>query len=309
MQYTGNLKLKKPEGSDVVNIEDLNDNFDKLDVEVVKKATNTQDGRMSKEDKAKLNNIEVGANKYVHPSTHSLDMITETGTKKIMSSAERNKLAGIEIGANKYIHPTTHSADMIVENSNKRFASDTEKNKWNTVANMASKTYVDNNFATKSDLDKAGKVQSVNNKTGAVVLGKNDVGLGNLDNVRQATKQEFNNHVNGKFHIVESGSNSNGKYIKFADGTMICYNVRVTLTYLNSNSLAKAWNLPATFTSDGYACFATRQEAYYNDKSHAGLSARQNKTSVSLDLVSYGSSKFTSSNSMKVSCLAIGRWK
>ena len=52
-------------------------------------------------EKNKLANIEAGANKYIHPSTHSLDMITETTSKKIMTSNERDKLAGISPGANK----------------------------------------------------------------------------------------------------------------------------------------------------------------------------------------------------------------
>jgi hypothetical protein len=52
-------------------------------------------------EKSKLANIEAGANKYIHPSTHSLDMITETTSKKIMTSNERDKLAGISPGANK----------------------------------------------------------------------------------------------------------------------------------------------------------------------------------------------------------------
>jgi len=39
-------------------------------------------------------------------------------------------------------------------------------------------------------------VSSVNGKTGAVVLDKNDIGLGNVDNVQQATKTEFDTHVN-----------------------------------------------------------------------------------------------------------------
>lgn len=44
---------------------------------------------------------------------------------------EKQKLAGIEIGANKYVHPTTHSANIIVENEDKRFVSDIEKVNWN----------------------------------------------------------------------------------------------------------------------------------------------------------------------------------
>lgn len=93
VRYTSNLNLKKPENSDVVNNDDLNDNFDILDVEVTKKATTTQDGRMSKEDKTKLD--------------------------------------GIEAGANKYVHPKTHSADIIIPNADRRFVSDTEKEAWN----------------------------------------------------------------------------------------------------------------------------------------------------------------------------------
>ena len=57
MQYTGNLGLKKPEGTDVVNIDDLNQNFDILDVEVTKLATASQAGRMSAADKVKLDGI------------------------------------------------------------------------------------------------------------------------------------------------------------------------------------------------------------------------------------------------------------
>ena len=61
MKLTGNLGLKKPEGTDVVNIDDLNQNFDILDVEVTKLATVSEAGRMSAADKVKLDGIESGA--------------------------------------------------------------------------------------------------------------------------------------------------------------------------------------------------------------------------------------------------------
>lgn len=47
------------------------------------------------------------------------------------TTAEKNKLSGIEAGANNYVHPSTHSADMITETSSKRFVSDSEKSTWN----------------------------------------------------------------------------------------------------------------------------------------------------------------------------------
>jgi hypothetical protein len=77
MQTTGNLGLKKPEGTDYVDIADLNGNMDKLDTEVVKLASPTESGRMSAADKAKLNGIAAGANNYVHPN-HTGD-VTSNG--------------------------------------------------------------------------------------------------------------------------------------------------------------------------------------------------------------------------------------
>ncbi|APM37387.1 hypothetical protein [Clostridium kluyveri] len=70
MKTTANLGLKKPEGTDVVNIDDLNYNADALDAEVIKKASSTQDGRMAKEDKVKFDGISAGANKVEQSSTN-----------------------------------------------------------------------------------------------------------------------------------------------------------------------------------------------------------------------------------------------
>ena len=61
--------------------------------------TNLVNGFMSSTDKTKLDNVEANANNYEHPATHSLDIITETDTKKIMTNDERTKLSGIETGA------------------------------------------------------------------------------------------------------------------------------------------------------------------------------------------------------------------
>ncbi|MEK8131240.1 hypothetical protein WMW72_25360 [Paenibacillus filicis] len=102
MQTTPNLGLKKPEGTDVVDIADLNGNMDTLDAEVVKKASASADGRMSKEDFAKL--------------------------------------AGIAAGANNYVHPATHPASVIVQDANNRFVTDAEKAGWNAKASAAPAT-------------------------------------------------------------------------------------------------------------------------------------------------------------------------
>jgi hypothetical protein len=76
---------------------------------------------MTDAERSKLNGVETGANKYVHPSTHSADMISDSATKVMMTAAERTKLNGIETGANNYVHP---------DNSSTRHVTDAEKAKW-----------------------------------------------------------------------------------------------------------------------------------------------------------------------------------
>lgn len=81
-------------------------------------ATTEQAGLMSSADREKLDSVQAGANKYTHPSTHSLDIITETDTKKIMTSAERKKLSEIAEGAqvNRTI-ATTEQAEAGTDNT------------------------------------------------------------------------------------------------------------------------------------------------------------------------------------------------
>lgn len=45
--------------------------------------------------------------------THTLDSISETTDKKVMTAEEREKLSGIAENANNYTHPASHAASMI----------------------------------------------------------------------------------------------------------------------------------------------------------------------------------------------------
>ena len=58
----------------------------------------------------------------------------------LMSAEDKKKLDGIEEGANKYIHPATHPASMITQTSSMRFVSDTEKSAWNNKINKSDYT-------------------------------------------------------------------------------------------------------------------------------------------------------------------------
>lgn len=54
------------------------------------------------------------------------------------TTAEKTKLAGIAEDANNYIHPSSHSADMITTTTSKQFVSSTEKSTWNSKLDSSS---------------------------------------------------------------------------------------------------------------------------------------------------------------------------
>lgn len=123
-------------------------------------ATPATNGLMSAADKAKLNGVEASANNYSHPATHSLDIITETTTKKILTDVERTKLAGVENNANNYSHPASHPATMITEDASHRFATDTEKSTWNGKANNTVATTGANGLMAAADKAKIDGVEA-----------------------------------------------------------------------------------------------------------------------------------------------------
>ncbi len=71
----------------------------------------------------------------------------------LMSKGDKVKLNSIEVNANNYTHPTTHSSEMIVDTAQKRFVTDAEKTKWNAKAEASlvySKQEVDTKIQTIS---------------------------------------------------------------------------------------------------------------------------------------------------------------
>lgn len=81
------------------------------------------------------------------------DLSTEDYT-----TAEKSKLTGIEIGANKYVHPSTHPASIITESTTKRFVTDAQITAWNekqgavgyTPSRSETGTYTGNNTANRA---------------------------------------------------------------------------------------------------------------------------------------------------------------
>ena len=131
MKQTPNMQLNKPEYSDVVDIEKLNENFDKIDNKITEVsgqivstvATTNKAGLMSASDKIKLDGIATGANKTTVDSVLSASSMNPVQNKVIkvaldgkadtnaatqtssglMAAIDKVKLDGISEGANKTI--------------------------------------------------------------------------------------------------------------------------------------------------------------------------------------------------------------
>lgn len=85
-----------------------------------------------------------------------------------------------------YTHPSSHPASMITESSTNRFVTDTEKEHWNSKTDDAA---VNAHIAEEDNPHAVTKAQ---------------VGLGNVDNVKQATKAAFDTHdADTTKHITE----------------------------------------------------------------------------------------------------------
>ncbi|MEG1717018.1 MAG: hypothetical protein RR275_09445, partial [Lachnospiraceae bacterium] len=128
MVTTNYYGLKKPEGTDPVNIQDLNGNADIIDSELAKKAgkstaTQSVDGLLSREDKKKLDGVAQNANAYTHPASHPSSMITQDATHRFTTDAL----------VSAWNSAVTHISDAV------KHITAAERNLWNTVSNKVDK--------------------------------------------------------------------------------------------------------------------------------------------------------------------------
>ena len=87
-------------------------------------------------------------------STNTEYQPVTTSKNGLMISTDKAKLDGIEEGANKYTHPATHAATMITEDTTHRFVTDTEKATWNGKANSADLTSHTGNTSNPHSVNK-----------------------------------------------------------------------------------------------------------------------------------------------------------
>ncbi|MEK3838418.1 MULTISPECIES: hypothetical protein [unclassified Paenibacillus] len=125
MKTTGNLGLKKPDGTDIVDITDLNGNMDILDTAVKAAQDHSADA---------VKHI-TAAERTAWNAKASTSVATTTAAG-LMAGADKSKLDSVAQGANNYVHPSTHSPSVIVQDSSNRFVTDAEKTAWNGKANL-----------------------------------------------------------------------------------------------------------------------------------------------------------------------------
>lgn len=110
--------------------------------------------------------------------------------------------------------------------------------------------------------------------------------------------------------IVESGSNANGTYIKFGDGTMICY-YKTTVYDQAINSAygslfigTRNWTFPEPFISAPFVTIG--QFKWGSGASWGGAMA---STTTYVILRGYDVSARAAGTACTISAMAIGRWK
>lgn len=106
--------------------------------------------------------------------------------------------------------------------------------------------------------------------------------------------------------IVESGSNENGNYIKFTDGTMICYS-QAKQGYYNSDAkvYVSDWNFPTPFIS---IPVVIGNSLGGNSKSYTNLFDIYNTHTI-IRTRCFGTNGSLETCDRGANCVAIGRWK
>jgi hypothetical protein len=117
--------------------------------------------------------------------------------------------------------------------------------------------------------------------------------------------------------IIETGSNINGLYMRFADGGQIC-RARITPAYFSNQRLVTSWTFPAEFFNLATWSFQATFSTHNNTNANAGLadtvirqceimSRTRASTSVEIHVMSPTYS-FVAGEFVWLDISAIGRW-
>lgn len=112
----------------------------------------------------------------------------------------------------------------------------------------------------------------------------------------------------GTAPIVESGSNANGNWIKFADGTLVQYSPTITMTKVSNYYLQGVWSLPIAFHNTAYFSTAI---PFGDGTTPVGRMVNTTNTTVTSTFYYQNiSAPFTGGTyNFNFRAFAIGRWK
>lgn len=201
MKTTANYGLKKPDGTDVVNIDDFNFNADKVDTELGTRLLKTGDGSnvttTFSQGTARANLV---SGEKLNVSFGKL-MKWFTDLKTVAFSGNYSDLTGRPSIPGAYTHPSTHPPGVIAQNANNRFVTDGEKTTWNGKAAKS--------IAVSATLTVAGWTGSAAPYTQSVtvagVTATNNIEIGLA---QTATKEQLESGGAGMLMATAQGANS-----------------------------------------------------------------------------------------------------
>lgn len=117
-------------------------------------------------------------------------------------------------------------------------------------------------------------------------------------------------------YVVDEGENQNGRYIRYSDGTQVCYTPhenRVSLVYSSPALLAATWTFPAPFVEQPFTVGAIRTTGGATPGPDEILPVRfasssNTSTAPRVSRVR-GGTDFEAGDTVEVYLYAIGQWK
>lgn len=108
--------------------------------------------------------------------------------------------------------------------------------------------------------------------------------------------------------IIERGSNANGEYAKFADGTLYCWIRVFTVSYIASNYMGGNWTYPSAFVE--FPAILTGQPAVVPAfKFNRGVPGASGDLSyAAVRIFATGTDTYAAGETANLQILAIGRW-
>ena len=111
-------------------------------------------------------------------------------------------------------------------------------------------------------------------------------------------------------HIIEAGDNANGYYVRFADGTQVCWNKAnfgTTSVMQNDNSHVE-WTFPAAFVDDDIIVVGTSM-GYASNRFVSSISDNVSATQFMIGNFSIQNMTWNLVGTTYYFYIAVGKWK